>query len=306
MKILSEPKGYAHARYAVSLKEFGEPRELRHCGGWILERAIPGTPYRDGMGCYPLFVCQDWSRLHEDMKEIASELVSLVLVVDPFATVNEEYLTKHFQIAKPFKRHFVADLTKNPESYVKARHRSYARSSLRDMQVEFCDEPLHYAEEWIKLYRNLIKRHNISGIRAFSEQSFLTQLETPGLIMVVGKHRGEVIAAHLIIICDDVAYYHLAAFSDEGYELRASYGLYWMTLTYLTERGIRYFDIGAAAGIEENEQDGLARFKRGWSNDSRIAYLCGSVLDDTKYSALVAACSSRTDYFPAYRGGEFG
>lgn len=306
MKIPSEPAGYAHAGYALSLKEFGEPRELPHCGGWILERTIPGTSYRDGMGCYPLFLCRDWSLLHEDMKEIASELVSLVLVTDPLATIDEWYLTNHFQIAKPFKRHFVADLARNPEDFVNKHHRYYARRSLREMQVEFCDEPLRYVEEWMKLYGNLIERHNISGIRAFSEQSFLTQLQTPGLIMAVGRLGGEVAAAHLIAIHGDVAYSHLAAFSDDGYKYSASYGLYWMTLKYLMEREVRYFDIGAAAGIEENEQDGLATFKKGWSNDSRFAYLCGRILDDTKYSELAARSVSGTDYFPAYRSGEFG
>ena len=34
--------GYLHPNYAQSLAEFGKPRELTNCGGWILEREIPG------------------------------------------------------------------------------------------------------------------------------------------------------------------------------------------------------------------------------------------------------------------------
>src|SRR3974377_1124782 len=165
--------GYTHPHYALSLREFGFPRELTRCHGWILEKTTPGTPYRDAMGCYPLFACGDWSKVHEDLKEIGSELVSLVLVTDPFGAVDPAYLARHFQIANPFKRHLIADLGKHPEHFVDQHHRYYARRSLRDLQVEFCQEPLRYADEWMTLYNNLIKRHAISGIRAFSKESFI-------------------------------------------------------------------------------------------------------------------------------------
>jgi hypothetical protein len=302
-----DPCGYNHPFYALSLKEFGEPRQLTSSGGWILERPIPGTSYRDGMGCYPLYVCRDWSRLHEDLNHIGSNLVSLMVVTDPFAKTDEAYLSECFQIVKAYKRHFIADLSHDPERFVNKHHRYKACRSLRDVQVEFCDEPLHYAAEWMKLYENLSRRHNISGLRAFSKDSFLVLMQTPGLILVVGKLAGEVIGADLVIIHDDVAYYHLGAYSDLGYRYSASFGMFWMTLKYLKEREIRYFDLGAAAGIEENPQDGLARFKRGWSNDCRTNYFCGRIFDDERYAEIVRANSiGATDYFPAYRKGEFG
>src|SRR5436190_23288915 len=81
---MTEFTGYMHPRYAQSLAEFGSPRHLPRSGGWILEREIPGFPYRDAMGCYPLFACRDWSRLHEDLEELHSDLVTLTLVADPF------------------------------------------------------------------------------------------------------------------------------------------------------------------------------------------------------------------------------
>jgi hypothetical protein len=298
--------GYCHPQYAESLKEFGVPRELPHSGGWILERPIPGTPYKDAMGCYPLFVCRDWFKLHEDLKNIGSELLSLTMVTDPFGAADKTYLARYFQIAKPFKKHLIADLSQNPENFVDKHHRYYARRSLRGMKVEICDEPLRYANEWIKLYDNLIKRHNISGIRAFSKESFNTQMQTPGFVFVAGKFGGGVIGGHIIAIHNDVAYSHLAAFSDTAYKHRASYGIYWMTLKYLTERKIRYFDLGAVAGIEEDAQDGLAKFKMGWSNDSRTVYLCGHIFDHDRYSETIKTKGiTSMDYFPAYRKGEF-
>lgn len=65
-------------------------------------------------------------------------------------------------------------------------------------------------------------------------------------------------------------------------------------------------DLGAGAGIDDKGTDGLTRFKRGWSTGTRTAYFCGRVFDHAKYSELVRATSaSATNYFPAYRAGEF-
>lgn len=300
-----ELMAYALREYALSFGEFGEPHELPNYGGWILVRPIPGTLYRDAMGCYPLFVCRDWSRLHEDLKEIESELISLAVITDPFGTFDQSYLARCFEIVKPFKKHFIVDLRQNPESFVDRHHRYYARRSLRDMKVEICNEPIRYADAWINLYDSLIKRHKITGIRTFSNDGFRAQKQIPGLTLVIGKLGGEVIGGHIIVIHDNVAYSHLAAFSEAGYKQNASYGIYWITLKYLAEHKIRFFDLGAGAGIEENGEDGLAKFKKGWSNDRRAVYICGGIFREQKYNIICRGKNlGKTDYSPAYRQGE--
>jgi hypothetical protein len=303
---MDKPTGYMHPNYAFSLREFGNPRELPRCGGWILEREIPGTPYKDAMGCYPLFSCRDWFKLHEDLEEMKSDLLSLALVTDPFGGFDQAYLARWFQIVKPFKKHLIADLSQNVEHFVIKHHRYYARKSLREVQVQIYEEPARYADAWEKLYRHLIKKKNISGIRAFSKDSFRAQMETPGIILVVAKLGRDVIGGNLIVICNNLAYSHLAAFSDVAYKSHASYGIYWIALKYLKERGIRYFDLGASAGLAENAKDGLAWFKAGWSNESRTVYFCGRIFNNRRYTTI---CRQKnigiTDYFPAYRKGEF-
>ncbi len=61
------PLGYVHPRYAASFPELGTPREFVQCEGWILERRIPTSDLYDGMGCYPLFACRNWSRIASDL-----------------------------------------------------------------------------------------------------------------------------------------------------------------------------------------------------------------------------------------------
>lgn len=301
----TELMGYAHPNYALSLQEFGEPRELPRCGGWILVRPIPGTPYKDAMGCYPLFACRDWTKLHEDLEYVGSDLVSLVLVTDTFSGITPASLEQCFDLVRPFKTHYIIDLSHPLESFVDKKHRYYARKSLKQLEVEVSLAPVYYLDEWLKLYKNLIRRHNISGISAFSSKSFEIQLQIPGMIIATGRFEDQVIGANLIIIKDGVAYWHLAAFSPDGYKIGASYGIFWNSLEYLRDNGVRFYDIGGGAGTTDDAEDGLAKFKADWSNDERRVYLCCRIFDRKKYESICQQKQIKdVNYFPAYRAGE--
>lgn len=298
--------GYLHPDYARSLSGFGKPQYLPASGGWLLVRTVPGSSGQDAMGCYPLFSCNDWTRIHEDMEEIKNDLVSMVIVSDPFAKVSVEYLTTHFDIVKPFKEHVVVDLEADWASLVKKNHRYYARRSLKKMDVEIVFQPERLLNEWVELYQNLIYRHNITGIRAFSRSCFENQLKLPGLFVVVGRSRdnNQVIGMHLVIVQGYNAYSHLAAYSKEGYGIRAAYGIYWETIRYLHSISCRLFDIGAMAGTSDSHENGLWAYKTGWSDYKIPVYLCGKILNIENY---VSECRRsgliNNNFFPAYRNG---
>jgi lipid II:glycine glycyltransferase (peptidoglycan interpeptide bridge formation enzyme) len=172
------------------------------------------------------------------------------------------------------------------------------------MDVEICLQPELYLHDWIRMYDHLIKKHNIENINAFSRECFEIQLSIPGMVMFVGKQEGETVGAALVLIHNQVAYFHLSAFSDKGYSIRAAYGIRWKALAYGYEHGIRYFSHGGAAGLQDDPKNGLAEFKRGWSNERRTVYLCGRVFDRQIYESLCLRYQSpSTDYFPCYRGG---
>ena len=113
-----------HPAYAESLSEIGAPRLLPRSGGWILERQIPDSQHRDAMGCYPLFACEDWSQVSDDLESIGNDLVSVAVVTDPFGAYDEDCLRKSFpDVTIPFKDHFVVDLNREPHTFVHSHHR---------------------------------------------------------------------------------------------------------------------------------------------------------------------------------------
>lgn len=296
--------GYNHPLYAESLREFGTPRELPQCRGWLLERPVPGRAYRDAMGCYPLFACPDWSRLHLDLAAVSGDdLVSVTLVTEPFGEYDEPYLRRCFpDVVRPFKEHFFADLGR---LQVSRHHRYYARWALRQTTVAVCADPALFLDEWVRLYANLCARQHLRGVKAFSRQAFSRQLTIPGLVVLHATARGVTVGAQLWYVQGEVAHSHLTACSPQGYELRTAYALYGSAIEHFAGK-VRWLALGAGAGARGDPNDGLSRFKHGWATGTRTAYLCGRVFSPERYAEAVAARGiAATDYFPAYRQGEF-
>ena len=299
---------YAHGDYAGSLAEFGVPRLLQRSGGWILERGIPNTSFKDAMGCYPLFSCLDWGSLHADVQGISGdELVSLSLVADPFGDHTPGYLKECFNAkVLPFKEHFVVDLSRSMSASIASHHRRYARKGLRELVIERAAAPETWTEQWVELYGHLIARHGIKGISAFSPSSFARQLAVPGVHAFRAWHGSTVIGMVLWYVLGEVGYYHLGAYSPLGYELRASFPLFWSAIEHFAETGLLWLNLGAGAGASNDGKDGLSSFKKGWSSGTRTAYLCGHIFNHDTYGALVTRRGmTATNYFPAYRQGEF-
>lgn len=309
--MLAEAAGYAHPDYAQALSEFGEPLLLPASQGWILVRSIPdGSTAQigctDAMGTYPLFACQDWRALPEDLEKISHSLVSLALVADPFGNYTLDLLRTCFgDILYPFKQHYIVDAHLPPGSSVSAHHRSYARSTLRKVSVWVHPEPTQFVDEWVRLYACLVERHGLRGIKAFSRRAFSAMLELPGLVLLVAQSGDEPLAAHMWFVQGEVAYSHLAASSEEGYKCMASYALHWQALVHFHKQ-VRWLDLGAGAGVGAGaDVSGLEKFKRGWASDSRPVYFCGRIFNSQRYAEISALRGeAQSGYFPAYRRGE--
>ena len=298
--------GYYHSAYAASFAELGTPRFLRRAGGWVIERQLRSLPYRDAMGCYPLFCCNDWAGLGDDLVDLAPHLVSVWLVADPFGSYDTNALRRIFDRFVPFKAHFVADLSEPPEQFVSKHHQYYARWALRKLKVEVHPRPSLFLDEWVDLYACLVRRHKIAGIAAFSREAFDAQLSVPGMVLFRAVRGAETVGAQLWCTQRSVAYSHLTAFNEHGYKLRAAYALHWTAIEYLRS-AFAWLDLGASAGLTPGCNDGLTLFKRGWASGTRNAYFCGRVLNPARYAEAVARSGAGgSDYFPGYREGEFG
>ncbi|TDR57276.1 hypothetical protein DFP85_10191 [Halomonas ventosae] len=291
--------GYMHPLYAESFREFGNPYELEHSGGWALERAIPNTDRHDAIGLYPLFCCKAWSALGRDLEAKRGQWVSFSMVTDPFGGYNRSILEETFDFVMPYKNHYVVDTSQALEKFVSKSHRANAKRALRKMDVEVCTDPTSYIEEWIKLYSVLAKKHDIKGLSAFSRDAFEKQLKVPGIVMFRAVSGGETVGLDLWYVQGDVAQGHLVAFNGEGYTLGASYATKWTMLEYFSGK-VAWVNLGGLPGGGDESSSGLAHFKKGWANTTKTVYFCGKILDRRAYNSLSSG-TSNTTFFPAYR-----
>jgi Acetyltransferase (GNAT) domain len=293
--------GYLHSGYTISLSGFGEPVSLPRSGGVLLRRTIPGTSECDAAGPYPLFCCTDWSALPADLDALAEPPVSIVLVTDPFGPDDPDALAGSFSHGLVrYKDHSVIDLEVPLEQSACPHHRRNARKALSRLTVEELAEPVSYLEMWCRLYAELIARHRVTGVGAFSREAFAAQFSVPGLVAFRAvADDGDTVGMVMWYCQGDVGYYHLAAYSPRGYAEKASYALFWAGVGRFRGR-LRWLNLGAGAGATGDGSDGLSRFKRGWSPLTRPTYLGRHVGRPGRYAEL---CRGRppTDFFPAYR-----
>lgn len=294
--------GYASRQYAESLSEFGTVHQLANSGSWLLLNTIANTGLMDGMGCYPLFSCHDWRALETDLGALKIQLVSVRVVADPLCTASPAVLQAAFpDVCYVYKDHFVTDLHTPLEKFISLHHRRNVRKALHSLEVRQANADAEFLATWQSLYGNLICRHGIQGVARFSPAAFARQVNVPGFIAFEARDNNTTCGVTLWYHQGDVAHYHLGAYSDRGYELRASYALFWHALTFFTRHGLRYASLGAGAGVK-SVSSGLTRFKAGWATHTRPAYFCGRILQPAAYAKLAAGrAKSPSDFFPVYR-----
>ena len=163
------------------------------------------------------------------------------------------------------------------------------------------EDPPGFLDEWIELHRNLVARHDVTGVRAFSPRAFAVQLGLPGVVVVRAKHGGTTVGAQLWFQHEEVAYGHVLAFSPLGYEVGAPYALYWFALEHFVGK-VRWCSFGGVSGTDVEGSGGLSQFKRGWATTTKTAYFCGRIFDRPGFEELVRLRGRAAGgFFPAYR-----
>ena len=255
------------------------------------------------MGSYPIFAANDWSGLSKDLGSIGPDLVSVALVADPFGEYLPHELSSWFDRVVAFKEHYVVDFLK--PLLVSKHHRYYSRRADADVTVDVGPPVDGFAEQWSELYASLVRRHHLKGIKAFSKASFELQMRVPGMVVFRAIKDGLLVGAHLWYQAQNVAYSHLAATTERGYELNCSYAIHSAVIDFFRSK-VQWVDLGAGAGTKA-QRDGLSFFKEGWSNSKRPAYFCGRILNPERYDELTQNFhGQKTNYFPTYRSGELG
>lgn len=303
---MTELQGYLHPQYPASLRAWGEPLYLPETQAWLLMRPLPHSPLeRDYAGPYPFLRCVYPQQLARDLAVLPQSAPALVIVTDPLGpALSEDFWQGLFpDCCHLFKTHWGIDFSQTLK--ISSHHRYYARKALRSLEIERLTEPILALKTWNQLYTHLAQRHHIQGLRRFSEQAFALQLQVPGMVAFAAKQAGKIVAIHLWYLesAQGLAYSHLAASDEVGYQHSAPYALYMAAIEWFQAQGVAQLDLGGeVSSVAAQGNSGLGFFKRGWANIERPVWLCGKILNAERYAQL--AGPDPRGYFPAYRHGE--
>ncbi|MGA0608292.1 hypothetical protein ACO2Q0_20045 [Phenylobacterium sp. VNQ135] len=288
---------YASAAYARVFEDVAEPLWVEAWGAHVLARDIPGGG-RDALGIYPLAPFRPDADLKGGLDWLRGQgLVSIGLVPDPSASPPLAQMQAAFGLCMPFKTHMLVD-HRRPVEFTK-HHRGKIRRAHEKVRTEVVPLAEHI-DDWCGLYGNLIDRHDIHGLSAFSRAAFERLAQVEGLTAVAAFAEGEIVSMHLWVSDPEtkVGYSLLAATSADGYRRSAAYAVNDASLRLLSDLDL--VNLGGGAGLQADE-DGLTYFKRGFSNDETTAYFCAAILDSARYAELSGGRTTCTTPFPAYR-----
>ena len=293
---------YATGEYAAGLAHMGAPFAVPEWGCHVLLRATPCGRRLDAAGPYPIAVIEQGADLEAGLDRLrAAGAVSIIVVVDDYLRPALAALESAFDFLRPFKSQYLHDRALGPLTLNK-HHRYEVRKALAEVsasEIRLQD----YRDDWLALYGALAERHGVDGVHAFPTAYHDALLKIAGLRAFGGFVDGRLVSAHVFMTHERYAISHLAASSPEGYDARAAYAVNNQAIADLADCDVINF--GGAAGHQDNADDGLARFKRGFSNRTASSYLCGKVLDPEAYDALSFGFDG-SGFFPAYRGHQRG
>ncbi len=290
---------YASAAYARVFEDIAQPLWVEAWGAYVLTREIPDEGGRDGLGIYPLAPFAPGADLKAGLAWLKDQgLVSIGLVPDPATAPPLADLQAAFALCAPFKTHLLVDY-RRPVEFSK-HHRGKVKRALEKVTVEVVSLA-EQLDAWCGLYGNLIDRHEIGGLSAFSRPAFERLADVEGLTAVAAFVEGVVVSMHLWLAdpASKQGYSLLAATSPEGYRRSAAYAVNDVSLRLLAD--LTCLNLGGGAGLATEQEDGLTYFKRGFSNREVQAYFCGAILDENRYAALSNGMIEAATPFPAYR-----
>lgn len=287
---------YSSRQYMEALAQGSPLIEFSKDSGFAILRPIDGTPYFDTVGSYPFSALSNYA-LELPQTISGFQPVSYVTVTD---ALDDEMLCLKdaFDFSRPYKTHFIYNRAL-PHGF--SKHHRYEVKKANELCNTRPIDLAEYLDEWCHIYDALIQKHKLSALHRFSRAYFNAISKMPAFV-TLGAFVGEqLVSAHIWLKHGDFMYSHLAASSKLGYARNASYALYADVIGRF--ENCKIFDLGGAP--DNSLSDGLARFKRGFSNDTRTNWICGQIFDKAIYNKLCSINKMPHNdlYFPAYRDG---
>jgi hypothetical protein len=302
-------KAYRSKQYADCFLDLGESYRLANTDSYLIKK-----PFKDGYyDLYSPYPILDFHKkqafshidLISDISSISDgNILAATIITNPLLKWEEIPVGDDpwcWSYCKKYKTHYYIDFKNDLD--LPTNHKRNIKKALNklEIRINLTKTPDQKAESFTSMYKNLVEKHSISGFADFSDDYFRQLFKVPGILLAEAFCKGsdEPCGQITYLLDGDYAYYHLAAYNSQGYANNASFGIMYSMINYFKELGISKLLLGSYPGNIETEDNGLLRFKRGFSNSSRQNFILGKILNKSKYNEFSQGKSG--EFFPLYR-----
>jgi hypothetical protein len=227
-------------------------------------------------------------------------------VIGKFNDKVTEWLTDNNVIAEFVREHPLLDHCRRDADYVLARKNIYIEASRnyrilelknhqhvskfrRDEKLKVViDDRLEGMDEFVRLYHLNANRIGMSKYYFFSEEYFslIKNLLKDHARLINIYYEDHLIHSLIYLFYGNKASLHLAGADHSLYKFNLSAVSFFESVLYSAELGLETVNIGG--GLTADEQDGLYRFKKNFSNNIKDVYIGKKVINQLVYDSLVS------------------
>lgn len=185
---------------------------------------------------------------------------------------------------------YLVDLSLNEEKQLASLGQSWRRnlrkSAASGLDIGFAAGACAF-EQFQALHASMVTRKNAAHGDAVHLLPHLHDALPERLApkIVIASHAGKPFAGAVIALNGDTAYYLYGATTQAALPLRAGYALQWWIVRWLSDQGVRWYDLGGAAG-----NSGLNQFKTGLvGRQGQIVELAGEYVKWNRRVDLIVA-----------------
>lgn len=236
--------------------------------------------------------------------EVVSAFVRLHPLLNPYALEGVGTFVRHGEVVTidltlPAEEHWAQTRLNHRRDIIRARRLGYVASM---------DEDWKHMESFKRLYRETMARRSATQYYFFDDAYFRRLRDALGdnLQLCVVEKDGVLAAAGLFVETSGLVQYHLSGTDEASRMVQPTKLMMHFVQGWAKARGNRVMHLGGGVG---GDNDSLLQFKAGFSPLRHAFATLRIVVEETKYSALVAAHDplldpgDRSGFFPLYRQG---
>lgn len=172
-------------------------------------------------------------------------------------------------------------------------YRKAVRAGLKFVTLPHCDE-------FIEFYQQAMQRLAADSYYYFSPEHFaaLARLPQQNLLYTGVKDANEnLVAAGIFLLDAMTVHYHLGASAEQARDMQPDAFMLFETARYASKIGKKLFHLGG--GLSLNEDDGLFRFKAGFSQQRHDFFIARKIHRPQQYHEISSRWQAKTAQKPS-------